>query len=363
MADISKITLPNGSSYDFKDSVVRAALETKAEKALYGDTGINVGRDADSNTGSHSAALGYRNTASGANSFASGYMNKATAQASNASGYNTEATGLYSKSEGLVTHATNIASHAGGQYSYASGKYSFSHGDHTKSTNSQEASFGKYNKSSSDTLFSVGDGTDENTRHNAFEITKTSGKLHDKDIAVKDDIPTSLPASGGNADTVGGFHANFLLKNIATANNLTTSIDTCYDTGTYSVEAAYTPNFPVGYGNYGFLEIRAYGSIRYQTVRFETGVIINRAIIVGQGSWTSWAELFSPVSKPYVTGTLGEQASSSNVTLTFEIFNFTPSKVICQFGSGSAFFANVITNGFSLTIPAGTTTIHYIAFK
>ena len=182
MADISKITLPNGASYDFKDSVVRAALANKAEKALYGDTGINVGRDADSNTGSHSAALGYRNTASGANSFASGYMNKATAQASNASGYNTEATGLYSKSEGLVTRATNIASHAGGQYSYASGKYSFSHGDHTKSTNSQEASFGKYNKSSSDTLFSVGDGTADDARHNAFEITTTGGKLHDNDI-------------------------------------------------------------------------------------------------------------------------------------------------------------------------------------
>lgn len=38
----------------------------------------------------------------------------------------------------------------------------------------------------------------------AFEITTTGGKLHDKDIATTDLIPTSLPANGGNADTVGG---------------------------------------------------------------------------------------------------------------------------------------------------------------
>lgn len=42
----------------------------------------------------------------------------------------------------------------------------------------------------------------------AFEITTTGGKLHDKDIATTDLIPTSLPANGGNADTVGGMHAS-----------------------------------------------------------------------------------------------------------------------------------------------------------
>lgn len=84
-----------------------------------------------------------------------------------------------------------------------------------------------------------------------------------------------------------------------------------------------------------------------------------------QNTWNEWKRSCDGdnIVKPYVTGTLSEQASNSNVTMSFEIFNFTPSKVICQFGSGSAFFASVITNGFSLKIPAGTTTIHYIAFK
>ena len=81
------------------------------------------------------------------------------------------------------------------------------------------------------------------------------------------------------------------------------------------------------------------------------------------GGVSGWKDIYTSGYKPYVTGTLSEQASGSDVTLGFTIFDFTPSKVICQCGNGNAFFANIIPNGFSLTIPAGTTTIHYIAFK
>ena len=42
----------------------------------------------------------------------------------------------------------------------------------------------------------------------AFEVTTTGGKLHDKDIATTDLIPTELPANGGNADTVNGHTIN-----------------------------------------------------------------------------------------------------------------------------------------------------------
>lgn len=87
--------------------------------------------------------------------------------------------------------------------------------------------------------------------------------------------------------------------------------------------------------------------------RFDTGKI----------ELNGTSDIYTVLNKPYVTGILSEQANDSPVTLAFNIFDFTPSKVICQFGNGNAFFANVVTNGFSLTIPAGTTTIHYIAFK
>ena len=45
---------------------------------------------------------------------------------------------------------------------------------------------------------------EDKSKLDAFEITTTGGKLHDKDIATTDLIPTSLPANGGNADTVNG---------------------------------------------------------------------------------------------------------------------------------------------------------------
>ena len=82
----------------------------------------------------------------------------------------------------------------------ASGDYSHAEGENTIANNVAEHASGRYNLSNGDTLFSIGDGTDEDARHNAFEITTTGGKLHDKDIATTDLIPTELPANGGNAD-------------------------------------------------------------------------------------------------------------------------------------------------------------------
>ena len=94
-----------------------------------------------------------------------------------------------------------------------------------------------------------------------------------------------------NSHSIDGITSNLLLKNVANGNALTTTINECFVTGTYCIESSFTPDFPTGYGTYGFLDVRAYGSICYQTVRFENGVIINRAAIVGQTNWSSWQQL------------------------------------------------------------------------
>ncbi|MBQ8195302.1 MAG: hypothetical protein IJZ47_08025 [Oscillospiraceae bacterium] len=94
---------------------------------------------------------------------------------------------------------------------------------------------------------------------------------------------------GGNADTLDGLHASELITG-STFTQLTSSVNECYTAGTYSVAAAYTPDYP-DYGNYGLLDVRCYGSIVYQTIRYETGVIINRAAIIGQTNWTAWARV------------------------------------------------------------------------
>ena len=182
-------------------------------------------------SGTASHAEGQSTTASGNNSHAEGNNTTASGNCSHAEGYssdkvtqlitdflngnitkddiiNTWNTKKFSVAHGNESHVEgqdNLSlghySHSEGCYTVASGNYSHTSGYYTKALHDNEAAYGKYNESNDNTLFSVGDGTADNARHNAFEITATGGKLHDKDIATTDLIPTSLPANGGNADS------------------------------------------------------------------------------------------------------------------------------------------------------------------
>ena len=184
------------------------ADDTYALKSKYGDTTIDVGRKADTTVGFWSTAEGSNTTASGQCSHAEGDGTTASGGWSHAEGSGTIASKQCAHAEGVRTTASGANSHAEGQLTTASGANSHAGGWCTEALHDNEVSYGKYNKSNNDTLFSIGDGTATDARHNAFEITKTGGKLHDKDIATTDLIPTSLPANGGNADTVDGLHAS-----------------------------------------------------------------------------------------------------------------------------------------------------------
>lgn len=124
------------------------------------------------------------------------------------------------------------------------------------------------------------------TTFNEF-IEKTNTALNRK--ADLSDIPTTLPANGGNADTVDGKHASDFLQ--ATAfDALTHSINDAFS-GTYSAESSYTPDFPSGFGSYGIVDSRIYGSVQYQTIHFDTGVIIHRERIIGATDWSTWKKV------------------------------------------------------------------------
>ena len=185
-----------------------SADDTYALKSKYGDTTIDVGRKADTTVGFWSTAEGSNTTASGQCSHAEGDGTTASGGWSHAEGSGTIASKQCAHAEGVRTTASGANSHAEGQLTTASGANSHAGGWCTEALHDNEVSYGKYNKSNNDTLFSIGDGTATDARHNAFEITTTGGKLHDKDIATTDLIPTSLPANGGNADTVDGLHAS-----------------------------------------------------------------------------------------------------------------------------------------------------------
>ena len=180
---------PAQSGGEAVDAYSKTESDAKyASKALYGDTTINVGRKAGSTVGEKSTAEGFGTIASGYWSHAEGVGATASGNSSHAEGGGTIASDSDSHAEGYNTIASGKASHAEGLSTVASGYYSHAEGENTIANNKAEHASGSYNVSNEDTLFSIGDGTAEDARHNAFEITKTGGKLHDKDIAVKDDI-------------------------------------------------------------------------------------------------------------------------------------------------------------------------------
>lgn len=107
---------------------------------------------------------------------------------SHAEGVFTTASGDGSHTEGGGTVASGREAHAGGHSAVAGKNFTFAHGDCVEaSSNDCEVAFGAFNKSNTDTLFSIGNGTDDTKKSNAFEITKTTGKLFDKEIATKED--------------------------------------------------------------------------------------------------------------------------------------------------------------------------------
>ena len=185
-------------------------LTPYALKSKYGDTTIDVGRKAGTTVGvnstaegtnttssSHSThaegirtiasggrahAEGMSTTASGNDSHAEGCETTASGHQSHAEGYVATASGDVSHAEGWETTASGSKSHAEGYKTTASGIASHAGGTGTKALHNNEVAYGKYNESKDDTLFSVGDGTADDARHNAFEITTSGGKLHDKDM-------------------------------------------------------------------------------------------------------------------------------------------------------------------------------------
>ena len=193
-------------------------LAPYALKSKYGDTTINVGRKADTTVGRYSTAEGYNATASGVGSHAEGYNATAGGSTSHAEGGNTTAFGDYSHAEGYKAAANGGTSHAEGRETTAGGMYSHAEGykaaadglaSHaggtgTKALHDNEVAYGKYNESKDDTVFSVGDGTADDARHNAFEITTSGGKLHDKDIATTDLI-LNIKSINFSADTTDGY--------------------------------------------------------------------------------------------------------------------------------------------------------------
>ena len=124
-------------------------------------------------------------------------------------GVGTFASGNYSHAEGGTTSAKGIASHSEGMNARAKGVASHAEGNGTITNNASEHASGQYNNSvsasttfgdSGNTLFSVGNGTENEARHNAFEI-RQNGDIYitkdGQDVKLQD----QLGGVGGTVDT------------------------------------------------------------------------------------------------------------------------------------------------------------------
>ena len=220
-----------------KSTDVNAALTNKADashthdeyasKDLYSDTGINFGRQVDTDAGSYSTAEGSNTTASGNMSHAEGFHTTAKGHYSHAEGYhtttivsaigshaegsNTKASNLYAHAEGSNTTASGPNSHAEGVNTTAEGLYSHAEGSGTKATgqashadgifttasNIASYAIGKYNVEMINdravdlcegTAFVIGNGTSPTALSNAFSV------MFDGTVKAKSTITASTTA-------------------------------------------------------------------------------------------------------------------------------------------------------------------------
>ena len=195
---------------------------------------------------------------------------------------------------------------------------------------------GRVQTDGQDSVYLIGSGNAlvvaQNYADCPFKAGGKGGEIPDLSAyAKKTDVPNIKVNEAVNADSVGGFKANQFILGAATV-QLKMELNEYYTAGTLSVEEQYTRDFPVGYGSFGLLDVRVYGSIIYQTIRFENGKIIHRAKIVGATDWTAWAEIYTSGNKPYITG---DATVNANSNVCVSNHGFTPSSIIWWDGSSS----------------------------
>ena len=202
---------------------------------------IEAGRGISITTGETADTVSFNlpiSAGTGTNSIIEGLGTFASGNYSHAEGGATSAKGIASHSEGMNARAKGVASHAEGSETYANGIASHAEGNGTITNNASEHASGQYNNSvsasttfgdSGNTLFSVGNGTENEARHNAFEI-RQNGDIYitkdGQDVKLQDQL-----GSGGSSYTAGdGIDIN----------NDVISVTGKVDTSTYETYTAAT---------------------------------------------------------------------------------------------------------------------------
>lgn len=140
-----------------------------------------------------------------------------------------------------------------------------------------QALAGKADKNYVDEALKGKSDTDHTHDERYYTESETDALLNGK--ADKSDIPTSLPADGGNADTVDGKHASDFMQNLGflTTGSLLDYVLTMTESGYLFVSGSVTDT-PVS-GQFFFVDVRRYAGGHYAitATRFNAGgVYTNR---------------------------------------------------------------------------------------
>lgn len=123
--------------------------------------------------------------------------------------------------------------------------------------------------------------------------TTTTEKATWNNKAELTDIPTTLPANGGNADTLDGKHASEFMQNLGYLNtgSLLDYVLTMPNSGYLLVQSGVT-DIPVS-GQFFFVDVRRYigGDYAITATRFNAGGVYTNRYNASMAKWYGWANV------------------------------------------------------------------------
>ena len=204
-----------------------------------------------------------------------------------------------------------------------------------------------------------------------FKLAAKGGEIPDLSVYAKTaDVPNIKVNEAVNADTLDGLHADDFVN--ATDKGQIQIPDNVDVPSWIHANGKRYQEYMTNGDNIGLTNVPN-DSIDWVWYWYDGVNIIAREWAIGRyyicdvinGGFSGWKDVYTSGYKPYVKG---EEGCGNIVTATikdYQIFNFTPSAVICQIADGSAFFADTIQNGFSITLTPqhNGKILKYIAFK
>lgn len=191
-------------------------MAKKAEKAIYGDDGIHLGRKTNSEQGTNTHALGFSNSIPGDYGVAEGQNNiiygqfghtegqentiDATTEYGHAEGYKNQVNGNYGHAEGQENIVSGIGAHAEGLRNAATGDYSHAQGQNNVASGAAAAVMGEDTTAEGIASLAIGKGTIAKGNYSFVHGKYNSTKNYDRYAEIVGGGET--PEAGDNIYTL-----------------------------------------------------------------------------------------------------------------------------------------------------------------